>query len=123
MLNAIRDCLSILTSSDNEEDGEDDDDNDNDTEFGKLSEDDEPGWVLGTISKTVQYRTESFHPKHMRLEELMHHGWGYGAKYIRERDMKYGTTELKVLVVVQPQTDITARHTITNHIWRAFAGF
>jgi hypothetical protein len=50
MLDAIGDCLSDLANSDYEEDGEDDED----TEQGKLSEDDEPGWVMGTISKTVQ---------------------------------------------------------------------
>jgi hypothetical protein len=29
------------------------DDEDEETEQGKLSEDDEPGWVMGTISKMV----------------------------------------------------------------------
>jgi len=50
MLDAIRDSLSDVASSDVEEDGEDNED----TEQGKLSEDDEPGWVMGTISKMVQ---------------------------------------------------------------------
>jgi hypothetical protein len=50
MLAAIGDSLSHLASFDNGEDG---DDEDEETEQGKLSEDDEPGWVMGTISKTV----------------------------------------------------------------------
>jgi len=59
MVNAIRDSLSDLGSSDNEEDAEDEEDND-DAEQGKLSEDDEPGWVMGTVSKSVQHRMERF---------------------------------------------------------------
>jgi hypothetical protein len=60
MLNAIRDSLSDLASSDDEEDGEDEDDDEEDTEHGKLSEDDEPSRVMGTISKTVHHLMESF---------------------------------------------------------------
>jgi len=59
MLNSIRDSLSDLASSDDEEDAEDEQDDDN-TEQGKLSADDEPGWVMGTISKSVQCRMERF---------------------------------------------------------------
>jgi len=51
MLIAIRDSLSDLASSDDGEDREDEDDEE--TEQGKLSEDDEPGWAMGTITKTV----------------------------------------------------------------------
>jgi len=50
MLNAIGDSLSNLASSDNGEDGEDEDHPEDDTELGKLSADDKPGWVMGTIS-------------------------------------------------------------------------
>jgi hypothetical protein len=60
LLNAIGDSLSDLASSEHDEDGEDQDDDAEDTEHGKLSEDDEPGLVMGTISKTVQHRVESF---------------------------------------------------------------
>jgi len=74
MLNAIRDSLSNLACSNNEQDGEDKDDDDN-TELGKLSDDDEPGWVMGTISKTVQHRMESFRQKQMRLDKLTQQGW------------------------------------------------
>jgi len=71
MMAAIGDSLSDLASSDNGEDGEDDDE---DTELGKLSEDDEPGWVMGTISNTVQQGVESFRQKQMKLDELTQPG-------------------------------------------------
>jgi len=108
MLNAIGDSLSDLASSDDEEDGEDEDHDEEDTELGKLSEHDEPGWVMGTVSKTVQHPMERFRQKQMRLDELMQPGRGDAANYFHERDMKYGTTELKVPAVVKPQTDRTA---------------
>jgi len=50
MMAAIGDCLSDLASSDDGEYGEDEDE---ETEQRKLSEDDEPGWVMGTITNTV----------------------------------------------------------------------
>jgi len=55
MLNTIGDSLSDRASSDDEQDGEDEEDDEEDTELCMLS-DDEPGWVMGTISKTVQHR-------------------------------------------------------------------
>ena len=57
MLNAIGDSLSDLASSDNEDDAEDEKE-DVHIEQGKLREDDEPGWVMSTISKTVQRRIQ-----------------------------------------------------------------
>jgi len=108
MLNAIRDSLSDLPSSEDEQDGEDEDDDEEDTGHSKLSEDDEPGWVMGTISKTVQHRMESFRQRQMRLAKLTQPGWGDAADYFRERDMKYGMTELKALAVGKPQTDTIA---------------
>ena len=108
MLNSIGDSLSDLPSSENEEDGEDHDDDEEDTGHGKLSDDDEPGWVIGTISKTVQPRMESFRQKQLRLDELMQPGWGYVFDCFHERDMKYGTTELKVPAVGMAQSDSTA---------------
>jgi len=71
ILDAYGDSLSDLASSDDEEDGDDDDD----TEQGKLSEDDEPGWMMGTISKPVQHRMEEFTQKRMKLDELTQPGW------------------------------------------------
>jgi hypothetical protein len=54
MLVVIAYTLSSLASSDNAEDVEDEDDEE--TDQGKVSEDDEPGWVMGTITKTVRQR-------------------------------------------------------------------
>jgi len=87
MRNAIGDSLSDLASSDDEEDAEDEDEDD-DTEQGKLSEDDKPGWVMGTISKSVQRRMERFCQKQMKRDELTQPGWGDAADYSHERDKK-----------------------------------
>jgi hypothetical protein len=103
MLVAIGDSLSDLASTDNGEDGEDEDDEE--TEQGNLSEDDEPGWVMGTITKTVQPRNERFRQKQMKLDELTQPRWEDAADYFRERDKKYSITELRVLAVVQLQTN------------------
>ena len=108
MLNGIGDTLSDRASSNNEEDGEHEEDDEEDTELGKLSDDDEPGWVMGTISKTVQHRMESFRQKQMRLDKLTQPGWGDAVNNFCERDMKYGMTELKVPAVVTPQIDMAA---------------
>ena len=102
MLVAIGDSLSDLARSDDGEDGEDEDDEE--TEQGKLSEDDEPGWVMGTITKMVQQRMERFRQKQMKLDELTQPGWEDAADYFRVRDKKYGTSKLRVLAVVQPET-------------------
>jgi hypothetical protein len=64
MLVAIGYILSDLASSDYGEDGEE-------TEQGMQSRDDEPGWVMGTITKTVQQRIGRFRHKQMTLEELI----------------------------------------------------
>jgi len=58
MMIAIGESLCDLASSDNEENWEDEDDED--TELGKLSEDNEPGWVVATISKMGQQRMERY---------------------------------------------------------------
>jgi len=108
MLNSIGDSLSDLASSEEEQDREDVEYDEEDTELGKLSDDDEPGWARGTISNTVQHRLESFRQQQMKLEELTQTGWGDAANYFRERDMKYGTTDLRVPAVVEPQIDMTA---------------
>jgi len=67
MLVAIGDSLSDLASPD---DGDDEE-----TEQGKLSEEDEPGWVMGTIAKTVQQCMQRFRQKQMKLDELTQPGW------------------------------------------------
>jgi len=48
---------------------------------------------------------ESFRQKQMKLDELTQPGWEDAADYFREQDKKYGTAELRVPVVIQPQTD------------------
>jgi len=106
MLVAIGDSLSNLASSDDGEDGEDADDEE--TEQGKLSEDDEPGWVMGTITKMVQQRMQRFRQKQMKFDELTQPGWKDVADYFRERDKKYGTSELRFPAVVQQRTNDNA---------------
>ena len=53
---SIGDSLSDLESFDDGEDGEYEDDDE--TEKCQLSKDDQPGWVMGTIMKTVQQSLE-----------------------------------------------------------------
>jgi hypothetical protein len=89
MLVAIGDSLSDLASSDDGEDGEDEDDKE--TVQGKLCENDKPGWVMGTITKTVCQRMASFRQKQIKLDELTQPGWEDAAEYFREGDMKYRT--------------------------------
>jgi hypothetical protein len=79
MLNAIGDSVCDLASSEDEEDGEDEDDDEEDTGYGKQSDDDEPGWVIGAISKTVLQRMASFCQKQLGLVELTQPGWGDAA--------------------------------------------
>jgi hypothetical protein len=67
MLVAIGDSLSDLASSDNGEDGQDEDE---EIEQGNLCEDDEPGWVMGTITKMVQQRMKRFRQKQMKLDKF-----------------------------------------------------
>jgi len=94
----IGDSLNDIASSDHAEDGEDE--NDEQKEQGKRSEDEEPGWVVGTISKTVQHRMERLRQKQMKLDELTQPGWGDAADYFCERDKKYCTGGLRVPAVV-----------------------
>jgi len=103
MIVAIGESLSNMASSDYGENGKDE--NNEETEQRKLGEDDKPGWVMGTISKAVQQRIERFLQKQMKLDELTQLGWGDAANYFRERDRKYGTSELRVPAVVKRQTN------------------
>ena len=103
MMVAIGDSLSDLASSNDGEDGEDEDDEE--TEQGKLSEDDKPGWVMGTITKTVQLRKDRNRQKQMKIDDLTHPGWEDAANYLCERYKMYGTCELRVPAIIQPQTD------------------
>jgi hypothetical protein len=102
MMAGIGDSLSDLASSDDGEDGEDEDE---EKEQGKLSEDDEPGWVMGTITKTVQQHVERYHQKQLKIDELTQLRWEDAADYIGERDKKYSISKMRVPVVIQLQTD------------------
>jgi hypothetical protein len=68
MLGAIRHSLSDVASSDDGEDGENEDEEE--TDQGKLSKDDEPGWLMGTITKMVLQCIERFQLKQMKLDKL-----------------------------------------------------
>jgi len=103
MMLAIWHSLSDIASSDDWEDGEDDDDQD--TDQGQLIEDGQPGWVMGTITKTVQQCMERFRQKQKKLDKVTQPGWEDATDYYRGRDMKYSTSDLRVPAVVQPQTD------------------
>jgi len=51
MLTAIGDSLRELTCSDDGEDEEDEEEDEPDRELGKLSKDDDPGWVMALSPK------------------------------------------------------------------------
>jgi hypothetical protein len=93
--------LSNIATSDDGEDGEDE--NDEETTQGKWSEDDEPGWVMGTISTMVQHHMERFRLEQMKLDELTKPRWGDSASYFRERHKIYSTAALRVGAIVKPQ--------------------
>jgi len=63
MLNTISNGLRDLGSSTNQQDGDDKEDNQEDTALGKMNEDEESSWVMGTISKTVQQSKNSLGQK------------------------------------------------------------
>jgi len=102
MVSAIGDSLSDLASFDDGKDGQDEDGQA--MELVTLSDDDEPGWVVSTISTIVQQHEERFRQKQLKLHELTQLGWRDAANYIRERDKKEGPTELDILAVVKLQT-------------------
>jgi hypothetical protein len=102
MLVAIGDSLRDVASSNDGEDGEDVDDEK--TEQRKVSEDDEPGWVMGTIIKTGQQRMERLWQKRMKLDELAKLAWENAANYFCKRYKKYCTFKLSLLAIFQPQT-------------------
>jgi len=107
MLNAIGDSLSDLASSYDQGDAEDEEE-DHDPEQGMMSEDDEPGWVMGTIFKTVQRPMERFWQRRMKLDQLTQQRWGDATDHFRERDMKYGMSELNIPALRKSETDHVA---------------
>lgn len=89
--NSLSDCASF------EDDMNGDDQDDEHAQFGKLGEDDKHGWVVGTISKIVQQCIDRYWQNQRKLDELTQLGWGDAANNFREKDKKYGKTELKFL--------------------------
>jgi len=87
----IGDSLSYIACSDDGDDGEDDDDEE--TGHGQLTEDDELGWVMGTIRNTVQQHMASFWQKKMKLDEMTLLRWEDAADIFRARAKKYGATQ------------------------------
>jgi len=73
MLDPFGPSLSVLASSDTGED--DEDEGDEETEQGKLSEDEEPGWVMGTITKSVHLCLERISQKQRKSDQLAQPGW------------------------------------------------
>jgi len=71
MFSTIGDNTSDLASSEDGKDGEGKDNDEADTELGKLSDDDEPSWVMGIFSKMVQHHMGSFRQKQIISVELM----------------------------------------------------
>jgi len=120
-MNAIEDSLSDLASFKHEEDGEDKDDDVEDTWLGKLSKDDEPGWVMGTIPNTVQHCIESCWQKLMRLHKLTQPEWGRRRLPPSERyQVQDDTIEGSGSWEAPNRHDCS--HTISNSIWRRYAG-
>jgi len=105
-MNTIGESLSYLARSNEEEDWDNEDD-DEDADLGKLSDDDQPGWVMDTMFKIVLHRIDRFRQKQLRHEKLTQQGWGDAADWFRNWDMKYWTAELKTAAVVKPHTDTT----------------
>ena len=60
---------------------------------------------MGTITNMVQQCMERFWQKQRKLDELTPPGGKDIADYCHERNQKYGISELRVLAVIQPQTD------------------
>jgi len=84
-------------------DGEDE--HEEETEYVQLSNDDEPGYVMGTITKSVQQCMERFWQKQMKLDELTQQEVENASDYIRCRDQNYGTCDIWVAAAVQHYTD------------------
>jgi len=94
----IEDSLSELASSADGEDGEDE--YDQEAVQGQLSEEDEPSWMMRTITKTVRHRLERVRQKQMKLHEVTPPAWEDAPYFFTESDEKYGTSALTVLAFV-----------------------
>jgi len=104
MLSAMRDSLSDVACSDDEEYGDDEEEDGADEALGKLREVDEPGWEMGTISKTVEQPVDSFRQTQMKHVELMQLCLGDAADNFHDGYKKYVMAKPMVPAVVKPQT-------------------
>jgi len=82
---AIRDSLSDVASSDDGDDGDDEDDDE--TVQGQQSDNDQPGWEMGTISKMVTQCMERLLQKQTKFHELTQPGWEDAADSFPDEDM------------------------------------
>jgi len=108
--------LSDFVSSDDEEDQDDDED----TEQGKLRDNDEPGWVMGTISKMVQQHIERSPQKQMKLDELTQPGWGDKPDYFCDRDLEARHNRIEGSCSRQTIYGLRHSKSSTHNIWRAY---
>jgi len=110
MLNAHRKSLSDLAYSDTREDGEDTDDDEQDSVPGKLSEDDKPLWLMGTIYKMIKHGSKRFRQDQIWLDELTKPGWRDMLNHFHWRDMNCNMAIFRVPAVINPQTTIFNLH-------------
>jgi len=108
MLNAIGDCLKNLQSSDVTEGWEDPDVDHGKLVLGKMSEDDEPGCTMDTLSRMEQHHIDSFLRKQGRIDNGSQPGWRVEAEYFCGRVLMCWTTHMNVPAVLTPHTDTTA---------------
>jgi hypothetical protein len=60
MLEAIGESVDAVSTSDEADDDEDDEQDGDDNNDAKLSDDDQPEWVVGTIDKSIEERLNTF---------------------------------------------------------------
>lgn len=109
MIVVIIDILRNLACSNNDQDEEDgEDEDDEDAELGKLSDDDEPGWMMSIIFQTVYQCMERVWPKLMKFDKMTPPGRADIADRFPERERKLGTNEPMVMAVAQLQMDNVA---------------
>jgi hypothetical protein len=121
MLNAIGDSPRILSSSDTVQDLEDEEDDEDDTELDKMSDDDETGWVIGTVSKTVEHSRESFWQQQMRLDDSSQLGLGRCSELLAREIYEVWDCRIAGSGGCQSPNRHGSSHNIPNNIWRQYA--
>jgi len=121
MLNAIGDGLSDLASSEDEEDAEDEDDDEEGTGHGKLSEDDEPGCVMGTISKRYSTAWRACSRSRWGLTNW-HNQDGRCGRLLAWEIYEVRDNWIEGSGCWEAPNRLDCSHTIIDNIWRAYAG-